>query len=36
MQTSIVQKEFEGAFNAVEESIYNHFINVLHIGPPFS
>lgn len=34
--TSVVQKEPKGAFNAVEEALHNHFINVLHIRLPFS
>lgn len=32
--TSVVQEELERALNTAEESIYNHVINVFHIGLP--
>lgn len=32
--TSVIKEELEGALNAVEEAIYDHVVDVLHIGLP--
>lgn len=32
---SVVQEELEGTLDAVEEAIDDHFIDIVHVGPPF-
>lgn len=32
--TSVIQEELERALDAVEESIYDHVVNVVHVGLP--
>lgn len=33
--TCVFQEELQRALDAVEETVYDHVVNVFHVGPPF-